>query len=146
MLQMRLRVGIAVKGSITAVVGSGTTSMSEAWIGCPPPIGEPAEAVPSLESSSGRSLVGVAECWQRPRRSRNFKSTASTLLSFANFSTSFGVWAAIHTPPAVSSRSVWCWLNGVAAALASANTDDLVDGKDKDFPVADAARLGRFLD
>src|SRR4029450_7717082 len=40
----------------------------------------------------------------------------------------------------------WCWSNGVAPALASANADDFVDGKHEDLPVADAAGLGRLLD
>ncbi len=91
MLQMRLKVGSAVNGSMTAVVGSGTTSMSEAWIGCQPRIDEPSNPLPSSNSSSVSSLGGMVKCCQRPSRSRNFRSAASTLLSFANLSTSFAV-------------------------------------------------------
>src|SRR5262245_21724123 len=147
MLQIRLSVGRAMNGSMTAVLGSGTTSMSDALIGCQPRIDDPSNPLPSSKRSSLSSLVGIEKCCQVPRKSRNLRSTASTLLSFANLSTSFGVCAAMHTPPAVElSLRCWCYSNGVATALASADADDLVDGKHEDLPVTDAAGLGRLLD
>src|SRR5207245_10467325 len=91
MLQIRLMVGSAVNGSMTAVVGSGTTSMSEAWMGCQPRIDEPSKPSPSSNTSSTSSLGGTVKCCQSPSTSRNFRSTASTLLSFADLSTSLGV-------------------------------------------------------
>src|SRR5438132_771979 len=56
MLQIRLMVGSAVNGSMTAVVGSGITSMSEAWMGCQPRIDEPSKPSPSSNTSSTSSL------------------------------------------------------------------------------------------
>ena len=41
-----------MNGSITAVVGSGMTSMSDALIGCQPRIDEPSKPLPSSKSSS----------------------------------------------------------------------------------------------
>src|SRR5262245_9934585 len=120
-------------------------------MGCQPRIDEPSNPFPSSKRSSFSSLVGIVKCCQSPRKSRNLRSTASTLLSFANFSTSFGVCAAMPTPPAVWALALspglgCCCSNGVATALASADADDLVDGKHEDLPVADAAGLGRLLD
>src|SRR5215471_4162475 len=151
MLQIRLSVGSAMNGSMAAVVGTGTTSMSDALIGCQPRMDEPSKPFPSSKRSSFSSLVGIVKCCQMPRKSRNLRSTASTLFSFAYFSTSFAVCVAMHTPPAVSYRSV-CRVtpdersNGVAAALAGPDADDLVDREHEDLPVTDSAGLGRFLD
>src|SRR6185503_18318341 len=47
-----LRVGTAVKGSMVAVLGSGTMSMSEALIGCQPRIDEPSKPLPSSNNPS----------------------------------------------------------------------------------------------
>src|SRR5581483_1554593 len=149
MLQMRLSVGSAMNGSITAVVGSGTTSMSEALIGCQPRIDEPSKPEPSSKSSSLSSLVGIVKCCQMPIRSRNLRSTASTLLSFANFSTSLGVCVAIPSPSyelMISAPGAVRGSDRVAASFARADADDLVDRENEDLAVADAARLGRLLD
>src|SRR5579862_4110888 len=99
MVQMRLRVGMAVKGSSTAVVGSGMTSMSDALIGCQPRMDEPSNPLPSSKRSSLSSLVGIVKCCQIPSRSRNFRSTASTLLSRTSWRTSLGDCVAIVDPP-----------------------------------------------
>ena len=80
-----------MNGSITAVVGSGITSMSLAWIGCQPRIDEPSNPEPSSNSSSLISLIGIVKCCQIPRKSLNFKSTATAFCSFMNLITSFGV-------------------------------------------------------
>src|SRR5581483_558304 len=143
MLQMRLSVGIAVNGSITAVVGSGMTSMSEALIGCHPRIDDPSKPLPSSKMSSLISLGGIVKCCQMPSRSRNLRSIASVLLSFRNFITSLGVGVAIPSP----SSELFCGsLDRVSAALAGPDADDFVDRQHEDLPVADASRLGRFLD
>ena len=55
MLQMSESVGSAMNGSITAVLGSGITSMSEAWIACQPRIEEPSNPSPSSNTSSDSS-------------------------------------------------------------------------------------------
>src|SRR5262245_64586972 len=90
---MRLRVGFAMNGSMAAVAGSGTASMSEALIGCQPRIDEPSKPEPSSNSASSSSLVGIVKCCQVPSRSQNLRSAASTLLSLANLRTSLGVLA-----------------------------------------------------
>src|ERR1051326_6789314 len=147
MLQIRLSVGTWVKGSITAVVGSGMTSMSEAWIGCQPRMDVPSNPLPSSNSSSWSSLGGIVKCCQMPSRSRNLRSTASTLLSFENLSTSFGVWVAItRAPPTSSSVLLAPLLDRVAAALTGPDADHVVDRQDEDLAIADAAGLGRLLD
>src|SRR5262245_21837909 len=137
---MRLSVGFAMNGSMAAVLGSGTASMSEALIGCQPRIDEPSNPEPSSNSASSSSLVGIVKCCQVPSRSQNLRSTASTLLSLANLRTSLGVLA-------ITLRSFWsCGSDGVPAALARAYPHDLVDRQDEDLPVTDAARSGRFFD
>src|SRR5689334_7122746 len=131
MLQMRLRVGMAVNGSSTAVLGSGMTSMSDELINCQPRMSEPSNPPPSSNKSSLSSLVGIVKCCHVPSRSRNLRSTASTLLSFANFSTSLGVCVAILRAPPTSSFA----LDRVSAALAGPDADHLVDRQDEDLPV-----------
>src|SRR3990167_8742143 len=91
MLQMRDSVGASMNGSITAVIGSGTTSISLAWIGCQPRIDEPSKPSPSSNISSFNSDMGIEKCCQMPTKSRNFMSTILAFFSFANCKTSFGV-------------------------------------------------------
>src|SRR3989338_1701844 len=91
MLQMRDSVGDSMNGSITAVVGSGTTSMSLAWSGCQPRMDEPSKPNPSSNISSLSSEIGMEKCCQMPTKSRNFMSTILAFFSFANCKTSFGV-------------------------------------------------------
>src|SRR5262249_48616204 len=82
----------------------------------------------------------------------NFRSTASTLLSFASFKTSLGVWVAIPSPSYELSTELetcdleTCDLDRVAAALAGADANHLVDREDEDLAVADARRLRCLLD
>src|SRR5579862_77631 len=91
MLQISDSVGSAQNGSITAVLGSGITSMSLAWIGCQPRIDDPSNPKPSSNTASSISLGGTVKCCQIPRKSLNLKSIATAFCSFMNFSTSFGV-------------------------------------------------------
>src|SRR5689334_21065671 len=148
MLQVRDSVGFAMKGSMAAVAGSGTASMSDALIGCQPRIDEPSSPEPSSKSSSLSSLVGIVKCCQVPSRSQNFMSTASTLLSLANLSTSLGVCVAMRAPPtgparlARALRSSDCG----ASALAGSDPDDLLDRQDEDLAVADPSGLCSLLD
>src|SRR5262249_54476486 len=88
MLQINDSVGSAVNGSITAVAGSGMTSMSLAWIGCQPRIDEPSKPRPSSNTLSSISLGGTVKCCQMPRKSLNFKSIATAFCSFMNLITS----------------------------------------------------------
>src|ERR1035437_4459885 len=91
MLQISDIVGSWVNGSMTAVVGSGMTSMSEAWIGCQPRIDEPSQPSPSSNSASSISPMGMVKCCQMPRKSLNLKSTATAFCSFINLMTSFAL-------------------------------------------------------
>ena len=91
MLPMTDSVSAAQKGSITTVVGSGMTSMSEALIGCQPRIELPSKPLPSSKIFSSNSLIGMVKCCQVPRKSRNLKSTQTALFSFANLTASLGV-------------------------------------------------------
>src|SRR5437762_887637 len=91
MLQISDSVGSAQNGSITAVVGSGITSMSLAWIGCQPRIDEPSNPSPSSNTASSISLGGTVKCCQIPRKSLNLKSIATAFWSFMNLIASFGV-------------------------------------------------------
>src|SRR5512138_308053 len=59
MLQMSDSVGSAMNGSMTAVSGSGTTSMSEAWIACQPRMDEPSNPRPASKTSSVSSYSGI---------------------------------------------------------------------------------------
>src|SRR6185369_10697339 len=146
MLQVSDNVGFTMKGSITAVAGSGMASMSDALIGCQPRIDEPSRPEPSSKSSSFSSLVGMVKCCQVPSRSQNFKSTASALFSLANLSTSFGVCGAMRAPPrAPRSRAFEMGSDRGAAALSRTDPDDLVDRQDEDLAVADAAGLRDLL-
>src|SRR6185436_4724379 len=98
-LHVKEIVGLTMKGSMTADAGSGTASMSDALIGCHPRIDEPSNPEPSSNSSSLSSLIGMVKCCHVPRRSQNFMSTASILLSLANLRTSLGVCVAMRAPP-----------------------------------------------
>src|SRR4051812_43696059 len=90
-LQMNDTVGYCVNGSIFAVVGSGTSNMSEALIGCQPRIDEPSSPKPSSNESSLSCWIVTVVCCQMPGRSMNFKSTNFAPCFSANLRTSLGV-------------------------------------------------------
>src|SRR6185369_1952513 len=142
MLQIKESVGCAMNGSMTAVDGSGTTSMSEALIGCQPRIDEPSNPSPESKTSSSSSLIGVVKCCHVPRKSRNLKSTATAFWSFASLMASFAV--LICLSPLVGGDV--CGLQRLIAALAGADAHDLFDRQHEDLAVADATRLRRLLD
>src|SRR3954454_2248276 len=74
MVQVRLKVGTAQKGSMKAVLGSGMASMSEASMLFQPRMEEPSKPKPSAKTSSVNSLVGTLKCCQVPKVSTNFTS------------------------------------------------------------------------
>src|SRR5712664_3300968 len=89
---MRLSVGSLVNGSITAVSGSGITSMSLASIACQPRIDDPSKPRPSSKGASSlNSETGAVKCCHVPSRSINFTSTMTAPFSFMNCKTCFGV-------------------------------------------------------
>src|SRR5438270_10141866 len=91
MLQINDKVGYCVNGSIFAVVGSGTSSMSEALIGCQPRIDEPSRPKPSSNESSLSCGMVTVVCCQMPGRSMNFRSTNFAPCFSANLRTSLAV-------------------------------------------------------
>src|SRR6266567_6231040 len=95
MLQMSDSVTSDMNGSMVAVLASGITSMSEAWIACQPRIDEPSNPSPSSKMSSESSPSGMVKCCQRPMKSMNFRSTITTFFSAANARTCLGVKFAI---------------------------------------------------
>src|SRR3954468_9029536 len=94
MLQTSDSVGSFMNGSITAVSGSGTTSMSLAWMGIHPRMDDPSKPSPSSNTASVNSASGTVKCCQRPMKSMNFRSTITARLSCAYPITSFafGMW------------------------------------------------------
>src|ERR1700686_1106107 len=91
MLQTRLRVGAAVKGSIIAVSGSGIMSISLSLIVWNPRTLEPSNAFPSTNVARSSSCSGTLKCCHVPGTSTNLKSTIFASFFLANCSTSSGV-------------------------------------------------------
>src|SRR5436190_18736291 len=142
MLQISERVGSFMNGSISAVSGSGTTSMSLAWMGIQPRIEEPSKPRPSSNTPSLSSAMGMVKCCQRPRKSMNFRSTMTACLSFASPMTSlpFGI---------LCCPLLWEFplrLQRRLASLAGADPDHFVHRGDEDLAVSDAPRLGGPFD
>ena len=63
---------------MTAVLGSGTRSMSDSWISWKPRIEEPSNPEPSAKPSSVSSCAGSEKCCIKPGRSQKRKSTIWT--------------------------------------------------------------------
>src|SRR6478672_5245103 len=91
MLQVNDNVGIAQKGSIKAVVGSGMASMSEASMLFQPRMLEPSKPKPSSKISSVNSAMGQVKCCQVPKVSTNLMSTILAPFFLASSSTLLGV-------------------------------------------------------
>ena len=75
-------------GSITALAGSGSSTMSDSEISWKPRIEEPSKPSPSTKSSSSREWIDRPRCCQVPGRSVNLKSTMRTPCSWASARTS----------------------------------------------------------
>src|SRR5213078_4964040 len=129
-VQMRLKVGSALKTSIHAVVGSGMTSMSEALITRHPRMLDPSNPSPSVKISSLYSVSVVVKCCQVPSKSVNLKSINFTLPSLIILLTSAGVLSLailgverlrvdlrIHCHPERSRRIPRKYLNGLATGF-----------------------------
>ena len=84
-------------GSISAVVGSGISTMSDSAISWKPRIDEPSNPSPSLNASSSSAWIERPRCCQVPGRSVNLKSTIRTPCSWASASTSRG--STCRSPP-----------------------------------------------
>src|ERR687886_968441 len=88
-------VGNSWNGSMSAVAGSGTSSMSDSLISWKPRIDEPSKPAPSVSRPSPSSRAATAKCCQVPGRSVNLRSTRWTSWSRANATTSSGLGAAL---------------------------------------------------
>src|SRR3990172_3278328 len=153
MSQMSESVGSEQNGSITAVVGSGITSMSLAWIACQPRMDEPSKPKPSSKDDSSSCPIGKEKCCHRPGQSVNLRSTMTTPLRFASSSTCLGFmriapfrlvlglgWIAARAfRPGDAAR---LHLHRVRAALAGADPDHVFHGEDEDLAIADAPGIG----
>src|SRR5881296_3339481 len=91
MVQVRLKVGTAQKGSRKAVAGSGMASMSEASMDFQPRMEEPSKPRPSEKESSDSSAMGRVKCCQMPKVSTNLTSTILAPCLRARSSTLLGV-------------------------------------------------------
>src|SRR2546425_9162074 len=72
MLQMSDSVGSFMKGSITAVSASGTTSMSLAWVGIQPPMDDPSKPRPPSNTDPGRSEIRDLKGCHESLKTKNF--------------------------------------------------------------------------
>src|ERR1044071_9061942 len=75
MVQVSESVGTAQNGSMKAVAGSGSASMSEASMDFQPRMEEPSKPKPSVKTSSLSSATGQLKCCQVPKVSTNLMST-----------------------------------------------------------------------
>jgi len=69
------------KESSPAVVGSGSSCMSDSWIAWNPRIDEPSNMRPSVKTSSPNADAGTVKCCIVPGRSQNLTSMNSTFSS-----------------------------------------------------------------
>src|SRR5215831_1486395 len=139
MLQIKLNVGTAQNGSMTAVVASGMTNMSDALIGCQPRIDDPSKPNPSSKIASSYSLIGIVKCCQVPSRSINLRSTASACCSRAKRTASLGVIA--YTPPSLKYENLYC----VVTPFTCTNAYHLFHWSDKNFAVTDPTGPSSFF-
>src|SRR5882724_4565267 len=79
------------KGSILAVSGTGTRSMSDSLMACQPRMEEPSKPKPCSKLWRVSSLIGVVVCCQSPGKSMKRRSTNSTFFCSQSLSTSRGV-------------------------------------------------------
>src|SRR5262245_19688147 len=87
-----------VNGSMTAVLGSGTRSMSDSWISWNPRIEDPSKPTPSSNTSAVSCPAGMEKCCISPGRSQNRTSTISMPSSPISCSTSSGVRSSTIAP------------------------------------------------
>ena len=81
----------SMNGSTKQLVGSGMSSMSEAWMPFHPAIDEPSNAWPDSNLSCVKTLAGVVTCCSLPRVSVKRRSTNLTSFSLMSLSTSAAV-------------------------------------------------------
>src|SRR5271154_1043311 len=112
MVQISDSVGSLVKGSSTAVSGSGITSMSLLSIACQPRIDDPSKPRPSSKGASSlNSETGAEKCCQVPSRSINLISTITTPLSLIICKTCLGVMGLVILLAGYGTADPSYWLN-----------------------------------
>src|SRR5882724_3968812 len=150
MVQVRLKVGTAQKGSMKAVAGSGMASMSEASMLFQPRMLEPSKPSPSSKISSVISLMGQLKCCQVPKVSTNLMSTIRAPAFLASSSTLLGVLIEfsflLNTFPEIWFRKRKSNSDRFFASLFGSDTNRIFNGTHKNLPVADLPRLGGFDD
>ena len=77
-----------MKGSRTAVSGSGMSTMSDSWMLFQPAMDEPSNILPSSKNPSSTTLAGTLTCCSFPRVSVKRRSTNFTSFSAIVFNTS----------------------------------------------------------
>src|ERR1700758_5475194 len=89
--KLRLSVLASRNGSMHAVSGSGSSTMSDSWMAWNPRIDEPSKATPLSNRPSSSPVAGMVKCCMTPGRSQNRTSTYWTSSSLASLKTSSGV-------------------------------------------------------
>ena len=78
MKKFMISVGCWRNGSMYAVVGSGSSSMSDSWICWNPRIDDPSNISPSVKTLSPKLEAGKVKCCITPGRSQNLTSMNCT--------------------------------------------------------------------
>src|SRR3569832_1173793 len=88
MSQRMISVASSMKGSITALLALGISTMSDSWMLFLPANEEPSNILPSLNMSSSAVCAGMETCCSLPRVSVKRRSMNLTSFSFMVFKTS----------------------------------------------------------
>src|SRR5476651_1580126 len=144
--QLTISVVCAVKGSSTAVEGSGIRIMSDSLMAFQPEIDEPSNITPSVNVSSSVAEAIRAVCCHLPRGSVKRKSTNFTSFSFIIARTALASIVAPSFSLLVDPAPRAFFSYGGVAALASTNSYRVLDSRDKDLAVADSAGVSRGPD
>src|SRR3569833_1723983 len=78
MSQRMISVASSMKGSITALLASGISTMSDSWMPFQPAIEEPSNILPSLNMSSSAVCAVMETCCSLPRVSVKHKTKNKT--------------------------------------------------------------------
>src|SRR5438128_8554182 len=88
-------------------VGSGSNSMSDAWMPFQPAIDEPSKKCPDSNFSGPKDFTGTLTCCSLPRVSVKRRSTNLTSLSLIVWNISFGV--IVFSYPFENPNFVFLW-------------------------------------
>src|ERR1044071_9607725 len=139
MLHTSASVVCAKNGSITAVLGSGISVISDSLIAFQPAMDEPSNIKPCVKTSSSIKERSKVTCCHLPRGSVKRRSTNLTSLSLIVFRTDFASAAIGSVLP--SKNGGWfgsLFLDGVRASFPCPDADRFFDIQHKNLSVADA--------